>query len=115
LQWLQNPRQTNGDNVGNVRLESSRTFRKRKREYLEEKFNELKTNCKNNNIRDLYRGINEFKKGYQTRSNLVRNENGDLHTYSHNILNRWKNYFCKLLNVHCVNDVRWTEMYTVHF
>jgi hypothetical protein len=27
---------------------------------------------------ELYRGINEFKRGYQCRSNLVKNENGDL-------------------------------------
>ncbi|PNF35371.1 hypothetical protein B7P43_G02578 [Cryptotermes secundus] len=31
---------------------------------------------------------------------------------SHNILNRWKNYFSKLLNVYRVSDVRQTEIYT---
>jgi hypothetical protein len=35
-------------------------------------------NTINMNIRDLYRGINEFKKGYQPRRNLVKDENGDL-------------------------------------
>jgi hypothetical protein len=30
----------------------------------------------------------------------------------HSILNRWKNYFCQLLNVHGVNDVRQTEIHT---
>jgi hypothetical protein len=35
---------------------------KRKREYLKDKINELKTNNKNKNIRDLYRDINEFKR-----------------------------------------------------
>jgi hypothetical protein len=29
--------------------------------YLKDKINELATNSKNKNIRDLYRGINEFK------------------------------------------------------
>jgi hypothetical protein len=47
-------------------------------EYLKDKINELAMNSKNKNIRDLYRGINEFKRGYQARSNLVKNENGDL-------------------------------------
>jgi hypothetical protein len=32
--------------------------KKLKREYLKEKINELATNSKNKNIRDLYRGIN---------------------------------------------------------
>jgi len=45
-------------------------------------------------------------KGYQPRTNLVKDENGDLIADSHNILNRWKNYFCQLLNVHGINDIR---------
>jgi hypothetical protein len=49
-------------------------------------------NSKNNNIRDLYWGINEFNSGYQPRNNLVVNENGDLLADSC-ILNMWKNYF----------------------
>jgi hypothetical protein len=47
----------------------------------------LVTNSMNKNIRDLYRGINEFKWGYQPRSNLVKDEDGDLCADSHNILN----------------------------
>jgi hypothetical protein len=57
----------------------------------------------------LYRGINEFKRSYQPRSNLVKNKNGGLFADSHDILNRWKNYFSQLLNVHNVNDVRHME------
>jgi hypothetical protein len=62
LQWLQNPSQISGNNQQNLRRETSRTFRNKKREYLKDKINELQTNNKNKNIRDLYRGINEFKK-----------------------------------------------------
>jgi hypothetical protein len=36
----------------------------------------------------------------------------DLLADSHNILNRWKNYFCHLLNIMMYNDVRQTEMHT---
>jgi hypothetical protein len=57
-------------------------------------------NSKNKNISDLYRRINEFKRGYQPQSNLVKDENGDLLADSDSILNRWKNYFFQLLNVH---------------
>jgi hypothetical protein len=42
-------------------------------------------------ILDLYRGINEFEKGYQPRTNLIKDENGDLLSDSHSVLNRWKN------------------------
>jgi hypothetical protein len=67
---------------------------------------------KNKNIRDLYRGVNDFKKGYQPRSNLVKDENGDMLADSHNILNRRKNYFSQLLNVHRISDFRQIEIYT---
>jgi hypothetical protein len=63
----------------------------------------LKTNSKNKNIRDLYREINYFKKGYQPRNNLVKDENGDLLSDSHIILNRWKNY---------ASDVRQIKIHT---
>jgi hypothetical protein len=42
----------------------------------------------------------------------VKDENGDLLADSHNILNRWKNYFSLLLNVHNVSDIRQIEMHT---
>jgi hypothetical protein len=58
---------------------------KKKREYVKNKINELETNNKNKNIRDLYRGITEFKKNYQPRNNLVKDENGDLLADTHNI------------------------------
>jgi hypothetical protein len=79
---------------------------------MKDKIDEIATNSKNKNIRDLYRGINEFKKGYQPRSNFVKDEKGDLLADSHNILIRWKNYFSQLLNVHRVSDVRQTEVHT---
>jgi len=36
----------------------------KKKEYLKAKIDELETNSKIKNIRDLYSGINGFKKGY---------------------------------------------------
>jgi hypothetical protein len=78
----------------------------KKREYQKGKINELETNSKNKNIRDLYRGINEFKRGYHPRSNLVKDENGDLLADSNTIINRWKSYFSQLLSVCNVSDVR---------
>jgi hypothetical protein len=42
----------------------------------------------------------------------VKDENGDLLEDSRNILNRWKNYFSQLLNVHNVSDVRQIEEHT---
>jgi hypothetical protein len=84
----------------------------KKREYLKNKINELETKSNNKNIRDLFTGINEFKKGYHPRTNMVKEENDDLLADSHSILNRWKNYYCQLLKIRGVNDVRQTEIHT---
>jgi hypothetical protein len=72
LQCLQNPSQINGDNLQISSHETSRIFRNKKREYLKDKINELETNNKNKNIRDLYRCVSEFKKGYQPRINIIK-------------------------------------------
>jgi hypothetical protein len=45
---------------------------------MKDRINYLAMNNKNKNTRDLYRGINEFKRGYQPRNNLEKNKNGDL-------------------------------------
>jgi hypothetical protein len=44
LQWLQDPREINGDNLNNIRHGISRRFRNKKREYLKEKIDEHATN-----------------------------------------------------------------------
>jgi hypothetical protein len=96
----------------NIRRETSRTFRKKKRVYLKGKINELETNNKNKNIRYLYRGINEFKKGYQPRINIIMYENGNLIAGLQNVLKRWKNFFNQVLNIHGVHDVRQMDINT---
>jgi hypothetical protein len=85
LQWLEGTSKMNGFNLNNVRRAASRHFRNKNREYLKGKINELSTNSKNKNIRDLCRGINEFKRGYLPTSSSVNDENNDLLADSHNI------------------------------
>jgi hypothetical protein len=50
-------------------------------------------------------------RGYQHKNNSVKDENDDLLADSHNILNRWKNYFSQLLNMHNVSDVRQIDVH----
>jgi hypothetical protein len=109
---LQNPCQIDGDNLKNLRCEICRTYWKKKREYLKDKPNELETNNKNKNIRDLYRGINEFKKGYEPGISIINDENCNLLADPQSILNKWKNFFNQMLNVHGVYDVRQKDIQT---
>ena len=46
--------------------------------YLRAKIEGLESNSKIKNIRHLYRGIRDFKKCYQPRSNVVKDEKDDL-------------------------------------
>jgi hypothetical protein len=41
---------------------------------MKDKINELESNSKNKNIRNVYRGTTEFKKGYQLKTNLVKDD-----------------------------------------
>jgi len=100
----------------------------KKKAYLEAKIEELETNSKIKNNRDLYRGNNEFKllntelnpichllaileahrilhvsrirvkKGYQPTTSIVNDVKGDLVADSHSNLARGRNYFSQVLN-----------------
>jgi len=52
IQWLQDPSQSNVDNLNKVRREVSRHFRNKRKAYLRAKIEELETNNKIQNIRD---------------------------------------------------------------
>jgi hypothetical protein len=103
LQSLQSPHQTGGANLNNLRCESKTTLRNNRKEEMSLK-QPLGTKI---TVTFKYSGINEFK-SYKPRTS---DENGDLLADSHNILNRWKNYFCHILNVHGINDVRQRDMH----
>ena len=60
----------------------------------------------------MYRDISDFKKSYQTRTNVVKDEKGDLVTDFHSILARWRKLFSQLVNVQWVSDGRQIEIDT---
>jgi len=57
-------------------------------------------------------GISDFKKGYQPRCNIVKDEKGNLVADSRGIVARWRNYFSQLFNMHGVKDVGHAEIHT---
>jgi hypothetical protein len=44
--------------------------------------------------------------------NLREDENGNLVTNPHSVLNRWNNFFNQVLNVHWVHDVKHIDIHT---
>ena len=55
MQREQDLNRSNADNLNNVRSEASRHFRNKKKKYLKVKIDELQTDSKMKNIRDLYK------------------------------------------------------------
>ena len=108
MQWIKDPSRSNVGNLNNIRHNASRYFRNKKKAYLKAKIEELETNSKINKVRD----INHFKKGYQPRTAIVKDEKGNLVAEPHSIMARWRNYFSQLLNVHEVNDIRQAEIHS---
>jgi len=112
MQWILGTSQNKLDNPNSVRREVRRHFRNKKKACLRAKFEEYESNSKIQNIRVLYRGINDIKKGYQPRCNIVKDKKGNLVADSHSNAERWRNYFSQLFNVHGVKDVVQTEIHT---
>jgi len=65
----------------------------------ERRINKLQTISKNKN-QEFYGAISTFKKRHQPGINTVKDENDDQLADSHDISNRYKNYFCQILNVY---------------
>ena len=59
------------------------------------KVNKLEENSKN--IREMYKGINEFKKGYQPRAYVTKKHYGTIVADSTSILSRWELFFSKFI------------------
>ena len=67
---LQDSKQNNVGNLNNVRREASK----------EKGFDEIEPNSKITNIGGLYMGINNFKKSYHPRINMVKDVKDDMIT-----------------------------------
>jgi ribosomal protein L21E len=109
MQWLQDPNQSNVDNLNNVRREANRHFRNNKTEYLKAKMEDFEINSKTR-ISETIMAQSMTKNGYHLRTNTVMDENGDSVTGSHRIMARRRNHLS--LNVHRVNDGRQIEIQT---
>jgi hypothetical protein len=94
---IQDPSEIHGDSVKNVEREVSTYFGNTRRNIRKTKLMNLQRTVRTKS--SVSGGINAFKRGYQSRSNLVKDSTGDLLANSHNILSKWKNFFSQLLNV----------------
>ena len=77
------------------------------------KVNKLKENSKNKNIREMYKGINEFMKGYQPLAYIIKKHDGTIVADTTSILSRWEQFYSNLLNVDQNPNQKGSEIHTV--
>ena len=75
---MSDPNLSNVGKLDNVRRDARRHSRNKKKEYSKAKIEEIVSSSKIKNIRYLCSGINDFKKGYRPRTNIIKDEKGDL-------------------------------------
>ena len=110
LLWLQDPNNQTAEDFSIVRRDTSRMLRKKKSDYMKANVNKLEENSKSKNIRELYKGINEFKKGYHPRPYVIKKHDGTIVADTASILSRWEQF--NLLNVNQSTSHEGSEVYT---
>jgi len=80
------------------RKEALKIIRNKKRLYIKNVTESIKEDQKYNNIRKTYQTINQFKKGYQHKFNMIRSKKGEVAMNTKERAELWKEYFNKLLN-----------------
>jgi len=110
MQWVQDPRQSNVDNLNNVRHETSRHFRNKNKEYLKAKSRNLKLTVRSKILRTCTGASVTIRR--VTSLEYSKDKKDDFGTDSHSILASWRNHFSQLLNIHGVNDVRQRQIHT---
>ena len=66
---------------------------------MKENVNHLEEKCKNKNIPEMYKDINEFKNCSQPRTYLIMKHGGTIVADTTSTLSRWEQLFGNLLNV----------------
>ena len=79
---------------------------------MKARVNKLEEDSKNKNIREMYKGVNELKKGYRPRAYIIKKHNGTIVADTTSILNRWEQFFSNLLNVNQSTSHGGRKVYT---
>jgi hypothetical protein len=106
MQWLRCPNQSNVDNLNNVKCETSRHFRNKKKD-MKPKIDDLEIKVRSK-ISGTCIGASVTLRRVTSLGNILQDERSVLVTGFHSILARWRNHFFQLLNVLGANGVRQT-------
>ena len=80
------------------RIAKKKECKKKKQEFEKTRLEELNNCHKEEEVRIMYKGIKEIKRGWQPQTNLCRDKAGNFIGDKNEILKRWEEYFKELLN-----------------
>ena len=75
---LQRKTLSNIENFMNARREARRICRMKKKHYEEEKIEDLQDKYKRNAVKHFYDGIHEIRTGFQPRTTMCKNRQGEI-------------------------------------
>ena len=96
--YLQRPTRAKRQIYEDLRRTANKLCRHKKRRILNDKLIELDDNFKSKNIRNAFKIAKSIKTGYVAKTNLVKDETGQILSNSDKIKTRWQEYFQQLLN-----------------
>jgi len=80
------------------RKEAHNIFRCETRKYVQNVIREAEQNYRSHNTWQLYHKVNSFKGGYRRQEKFLKKDDGSLVTNQEKIMEKWAEYFEKLLN-----------------
>ena len=80
-----------------ARKKEKKVHRRKKREHINGKLEELEHQRNKNEMRLFYGEINKSRKDFKPRISMCRNEDGDIIGDEDGILNRWQRFYKNLL------------------
>jgi hypothetical protein len=72
--------------------------RKKKKDYEEGKLEEIQEKYKRNKLKQFYEGIRKTRTGFQPRTTMCKNKQGEIVGEEKDVLEVWATYFKELLN-----------------
>lgn len=107
--WMNNNSTEHKDRYNEMNRETNKMLRKKKRMYINSLIDKAEQERTTNNAREFYRKIRFFKKGFTPNPFGVKNKEGVVVTENLQVLQRWSEYFCELLNVEGQNNTMGEE------
>ena len=86
------------DKYQEAQRKEKQIHKRKKKQYEKERAERLEELGQQNQTRKFYRDINNLRKDFKPKLTVCKSRNGDILTEKGDILNRWKDHFCELLN-----------------